>query len=92
MLLMNGNVCSPTITPSDPFFFFIFFPLYPSFHRSFLICISCVKCVHVTQPGQLTPTYQRNVPYRMTSCSAYKTGGKQKEGEDIQSDGICLPK
>lgn len=28
-----------------------------------------------TQQFQLTPTYQRNIPYRMTSCSTIKLGG-----------------
>ena len=28
-----------------------------------------------TQPGQLTPTAQRNVPYHVTSCPVYKLRG-----------------
>ena len=30
-----------------------------------------------TQPGQLTPTDQRDVPDQMASCSAYKSWGKE---------------
>ena len=31
------------------------------------------------QLGQLTPTDQRDIPYRMTSCSAVKAWGKDEE-------------
>ena len=33
-----------------------------------------------TQPGQLTPTDQRDSPSHTMSCSATKTGGKTEEG------------
>ena len=33
-----------------------------------------------TQPGQLTPTDQRDIPDHMASCSAYKAGGRRKRG------------
>ena len=45
-----------------------------------------------TQLGQRTPTDQRDIPYHMTSCSAYRAGGRRRKGGDIWSDGICLPK
>ena len=33
-----------------------------------------------TQTGQLTPTDQRDIPYHMTLCSAYKARGKRRKG------------
>ncbi|GAB0180586.1 hypothetical protein GRJ2_000523900 [Grus japonensis] len=33
------------------------------------------KKLEGTQPGQLTQSGQRDIPYHMTSCSAYKPGG-----------------
>jgi len=32
------------------------------------------------QPGQLTPTDPRDIPYHVTSCSVYKAGGRRKGG------------
>jgi len=43
-------------------------------------------------PGQLTPADQRGTPYHMTSCSAYKAVGKNKEGGNIWDGAVCLPK
>ena len=31
-----------------------------------------------TQPGQLTPTDQKDIPDHMTSCLAYKAGGRRR--------------
>lgn len=44
------------------------------------------------QPGQLTQTGQRDVPYHMATCSAIKAVVKEQEGGDNGSDGVCLPK
>ena len=30
--------------------------------------------------------------YPMTSCSAYKAGGRRRKGVGVWSDGVCLPK
>ena len=38
------------------------------------------------------PNDQRDIPYHMTSRSAYKAGGRRRKRGDIQSDGVCLPK
>ena len=37
----------------------------------------CTRSWEGTQLGQLTPTDQRDIPYHMTSCSAYKAGGRR---------------
>ena len=42
-----------------------------------------------TADPQLTKGISHTI---MTSCSAYKAEGRRRKGEDIQSDGICLPK
>jgi len=41
------------------------------------------------QPGQLTPTDQRDIPYHMMSLSVQ---GKKQEVGDIRSYGISLHK
>ena len=41
-----------------------------------------------TQLGQLTPTDQRDIPYHMMSCSAYKAG--EEEGRGGYSEWCCL--
>ena len=41
-----------------------------------------------TQPGQLTQTSQRDIPYHGTSCWVYKLGERRKEGRDIRHYGI----
>jgi len=38
----------------------------------------------------LTPTDHRDIPHHMMSCSALKSWGKQKEGEDVQSYGALM--
>ena len=40
----------------------------------------CTRSWEGTQPGQLTPTDQTDIPYHMASCSAIKSWGKKKEG------------
>ena len=40
----------------------------------------CTRSWEGTQPGQLTPTDQRDIPYRMASCSAYKAGRRRRKG------------
>ena len=45
-----------------------------------------------TQPGQVTPSDQRDIPYHMTSCSASKAGGKKKKRGNVCGNGVCLPK
>ena len=52
----------------------------------------CTRGWEGTQPGQLTPTDQRDIPDHVVSCSAYKAGGRRRRGVDVQSDGVCLPK
>ena len=39
----------------------------------------CTRSWEGTQPGQLTPTDQRDIPYHMTSCSAYKARGRRRK-------------
>jgi len=48
----------------------------------------CTRSWEGTQPGQLTPTDQRNIPYHKTSCSTYKAGGRRRKWGDIGSYGI----
>lgn len=38
------------------------------------------------------PADHRNIPDHMASSSAYKAGGKKKEGGDIWNNGIYLPR
>jgi len=52
----------------------------------------CTRTWEGTEPGQLTPKDQRDIPYHMMSCPAIKRGQKKKEGGDVWSDGICLLK
>jgi len=55
----------------------------------------CIRSWEGTQPGQLTPADQRDVPYRRMSCSAYKAEGRRRKGRTLSVmafDGICLPK
>ena len=40
----------------------------------------CTRSWGGTQAGQLTPTGQRDTPYRVTSCSACKAGGRRRKG------------
>ena len=39
------------------------------------------KKLEGTWLGQLTPTDQRDIPHLMTSCSAYKSGGRRRGGK-----------
>ncbi|XP_074989722.1 LOW QUALITY PROTEIN: tubulin alpha-8 chain-like [Calonectris borealis] len=43
-----------------------------------------------TQPGQLTPTDQMDIPYHMTSCSAIKLGGEVDGGCRCSGTGWAL--
>jgi len=56
----------------------------------------CTRNWEATQLGQLTPTDQRDVPYHMMSCSAYKAPALYEEegrgGVHNWSDDVCLPK
>jgi len=56
--------------------------------------LGCTRSWEGTQLGQLTPADRRDIPHRMTSCSAYKSGEGEGTGggEDVQSDGVCLPR
>ena len=49
----------------------------------------CPRSWEGTQPGQLTPTDQRDIPYRMTSCAAYKAGGRRRKGGTFGVMAIC---
>jgi len=40
----------------------------------------CTKSWRRTQPGQLTPTDQRDILYHMMSHSATKAGGRRRKG------------
>jgi len=37
------------------------------------------------------PTEQRGIPYRRTSCSAYKAGGRRWKGETIGVTAFVFP-
>jgi len=50
----------------------------------------CTRSWDGTQLGQLTPPDQRDIPYPMASCSAYKVWGRRRG--DIRGDGVYLPK
>lgn len=52
----------------------------------------CTRSWKGAQLGQLTPTEHRDIPYLMAPCSAHKTRGRGRKGNDIPSDGIGLPK
>lgn len=74
-----------------------------SFHSSHSLCPTllqspqlphswcCTRSWKGAQLGQLTPTEHRDIPHLMAPCSAHQTRGRRK-GDDIPSDGICLPK
>ncbi|XP_064295936.1 dymeclin-like isoform X2 [Phalacrocorax carbo] len=40
----------------------------------------CTRSWEGTQPGQLTPADQRDIPYHMTSCSVNKAGEEEGRG------------
>ncbi|XP_076190115.1 protein unc-93 homolog A isoform X3 [Aptenodytes patagonicus] len=40
----------------------------------------CTRSWEGTEPGQLTANDQRDNPHHMTSCSAYKAGGRRRKG------------
>jgi len=40
----------------------------------------CTGSWEGTQPGQLTPSGQRDIPYHIMSCSAYISGGEAGQG------------
>jgi len=44
--------------------------------------LGSTRCWEGMLLGQLTPTDQRGIPYRMTSCSAYKAGRRRRKGGD----------
>jgi len=44
-----------------------------------------------TQPGQLNPPLERDLPDHMM-CSATKAVGKKEKREDVRSYGVCLHK
>ena len=52
----------------------------------------CTRSWEGTQPGQLTPTAQRDIPYHRTPCSAYKAGGRRRKGGTLGVMAFCLPK
>ena len=52
----------------------------------------CTRSWEGTQLGQLTPTDQRDIPYHMTSWSAYKAGGRRRKGGTFGVMAFCLPK
>jgi len=43
----------------------------------------CTRNWEGTQPGQLTPNDQRDVPYHMMSCSTYKVGGRRRKRKTL---------
>jgi len=44
-----------------------------------------------TQPGQLAATDQRDFLWHMTSCSAYKGGGRRKKGAVFRMMAFVFP-
>ena len=51
----------------------------------------CTRNWEGTQSGQLSPTDQRDIPYHMTSCSAYKAGGKRRNGGTFRGMVFVFP-
>lgn len=45
-----------------------------------------------TEPGQVTPNDQKDIPFPVTSCSGCKGEGKKEGLGDIWIDVICLSK
>ena len=43
------------------------------------------------QPGQLTQTGQRLIPYHTTSCPAYKAGGRRRKGGTFGVMALVFP-
>jgi len=41
--------------------------------------------------GQLTPTDQRDVPYHVTSCSAYKAGARRRKTRTFDVMAFVFP-
>lgn len=66
-LLLQSSAC----TASWSFLFFIL--LYQQEG------CGCTRMWEETQPGQVTPTDQRDIPCHMAPCSAYKTGGRRRK-------------
>lgn len=44
----------------------------------------CTKGWEGAQPGQLNPADQRDIPYRMVSCSIYNLGEEEREGGHLE--------
>ena len=51
----------------------------------------CTRSWEGTQLGQLTPTAQRDIPDHMTSCSAYKAGGRRGKAGTIGAMAFVFP-
>lgn len=50
------------------------------------------KMLEEIQPGQLTPTDQRDVPDYVGSRSVHKANGLQRKKDNLESNCVCLPK
>uniref|UniRef100_A0A8D0EQK9 Uncharacterized protein n=1 Tax=Strix occidentalis caurina TaxID=311401 RepID=A0A8D0EQK9_STROC len=53
--------------------------------------LGCARDWEGTQLGQLTPTDQRDIPYRIPSCSAIKPRGKKEEGGKFGDRAFVFP-
>ena len=51
----------------------------------------CMRGREGAQPGQPTPADHRVVPYRTTSCSAYKAGGRRRKGDTFGVMAFVFP-
>lgn len=52
----------------------------------------CNRIWERTQMGQLTLTERSDIPYCMTSCSAYKCQKRRRKGGDVQCHAVYIPK
>ena len=76
VLIIQGcfRYCWAVLTQSRPFLL-----LTPPHQR---VGWGCTRSWEGTQLGRLTPTDQRDIPYHMMSCSAYKAGRRRRKGGD----------
>ena len=51
----------------------------------------CTRSWEGTQPGQLPPAAQRDIPDHRMSCSAHKAGGRRRKGGTFRVTAFVFP-
>lgn len=58
-------------------------------HQSAVGSWGCTTPWEGTEPGQVTPAEQRDVPDHLPSCSAHRAGGKKRKGGCLERWHLC---